>query len=449
MTRKEDIAGAQFARLVDLERSIRAARTPAALHFAIVNETRRLVAYRQAALLIRRGNRLRTIALSDIPEVDRTAPLVQWLERVVRTSGRGGPTEEIRCIDPADLDPRDAAAWSEFGPDRLIRVPLASAQRGFLGVLVLAMEAAPTAPQRVLLEHLAATFAHALQVFQPAGGGIQNAMEGRPRRLMAYLAAAILVFSFAYRVHLTALAPMEIVPTRPFVVTSPLDGVIQQIAVKTNQPVQAGDRLAVLDDTELRNRCTLAEKALEVARAEYDRAGRGAFVDARSQAVLAELEAQVEARRAEVAYARERLSRTTLLAERAGVAITPPPEQWEGRPVRVGEAIMQIADPRQVEARILLPVKDAVLLDAGGRVRLFLDSNPLDPIGAAVLRAEYLPEVTPAGNFAYRIAARLEAEKPVPRIGLRGTAKMYGPSVSLFYYLFRRPLTYLRQMTGL
>ena len=42
-------------------------------------------------------------------------------------------------------------------------------------------------------------------------------------------------------------------------------------------------------------------------------------------------------------------------------------------------------------------------------------------------------------------------EKPsedMPRLGLRGTARIHGEPVSLFYYLFRRPIVTFRQLTG-
>jgi hypothetical protein len=31
---------------------------------------------------------------------------------------------------------------------------------------------------------------------------------------------------------------------------------------------------------------------------------------------------------------------------------------------------------------------------------------------------------------------------------LQGTAKMYGERVSVFFYLFRRPISYVRQLLG-
>lgn len=35
-----------------------------------------------------------------------------------------------------------------------------------------------------------------------------------------------------------------------------------------------------------------------------------------------------------------------------------------------------------------------------------------------------------------------------PRIGMRGTAKIYAEQVSLGYYLFHKPLAYVRQTIG-
>ena len=62
-------------------------------------------------------------------------------------------------------------------------------------------------------------------------------------------------------------------------------------------------------------------------------------------------------------------------------------------------------------------------------------------------RAAYAAELMPGGNLAYRLDARF-IEK-APRIGLRGTAKVYAKRVPLAVYLFRRPLAALRKTLGL
>ena len=52
---------------------------------------------------------------------------------------------------------------------------------------------------------------------------------------------------------------------------------------------------------------------------------------------------------------------------------------------------------------------------------------------------------TAEGVLAYRFRARLEADEPTLRLGLKGTAKIYGPPRLLALWLFRRPIAMVRQ----
>jgi hypothetical protein len=115
--------------------------------------------------------------------------------------------------------------------------------------------------------------------------------------------------------------------------------------------------------------------------------------------------------------------------------------------VRVGERILSIADPAHIEVTILVPVKDAVALEPGNEVRLFLDTDPLNSLRGTVRYVVY--ESTLAGEWpAYKVTAQLDATPSIPRIGLRGTARIYGDQTTVFYYLFRRPITVARQWLG-
>ena len=50
--------------------------------------------------------------------------------------------------------------------------------------------------------------------------------------------------------------------------------------------------------------------------------------------------------------------------------------------------------------------------------------------------------------LAYTVTAKIEQEDIQPRIGLRGSAKIFGDEVRLFFYLFRKPIIVLRQTLG-
>ena len=146
--------------------------------------------------------------------------------------------------------------------------------------------------------------------------------------------------------------------------------------------------------------------------------------------------------------AADQMSRTRVTATRAGLAVFASRKDWEGRPVSTGERIMQIASPDHVQVRIDMPVKDAPVVRDQTRVRVYLDSDPINPLEARLERATYHATPIAGGGLAFVLYAHLGDVAP-PRIGYRGTAQVFGDDVPLIYYILRRPLTALRQMVGL
>ncbi|CAK0754245.1 hypothetical protein CCP1ISM_5690001 [Azospirillaceae bacterium] len=173
-----------------------------------------------------------------------------------------------------------------------------------------------------------------------------------------------------------------------------------------------------------------------------------AFQDPASQAALAVLQSQIALRRAEVAYAASLLERIEVRAERDGIAVFGDANELRGRPVMTGERVMTIADPASAEIAIALPAGDATILEPGAPVRMFLNVAPLEPVAATLYQSGYDVQMTAEGILAYRLKARLDPGVAPPRIGLRGTAKLYGGETSLFQYLLRRPLAAVRRMIG-
>jgi hypothetical protein len=114
----------------------------------------------------------------------------------------------------------------------------------------------------------------------------------------------------------------------------------------------------------------------------------------------------------------------------------------------VGEKVMMIADPSLIDVTVYLPPEDAVELEPGGRVEMLLHVNPLSSMTAEIERASYEAVIGPDGTLAYVIRARLLPDQGLPRIGLRGTAKVYAGRVSLGYYLLRKPLAFVRRSLG-
>jgi hypothetical protein len=437
---------ATLSLLAQLSRRARHAATVEELAFLAVNETHGLVPYRQAALWRREAPGVgRLLALSGVPMIDRNAPFPMWLERVLATIDRQRKTPEPMPVVSSDLPPDLAEDWVEWLPAHALLVPLAGGGE-MRGALLLARDQPwPEGDRRVVVE-VADSYGHA---WAGLDGHRRRSWRAILRDRRIALAVAVLVFAAMWLpVRQSVLAPAEIVPLEPTVVRAPLDGVVERIVVEPNQDVAAGQLLLTLDQTQIRNRLDVARKARDVAEAEYRQAAQQAAFDDKSRQQLAILRGRAEQKQADVTYAESLLARIQVKAERPGIAVFDDPNGWTGRPVRIGERILTIADPAKAEIEIRLPVADAINLEPGTEVALFLNIAPERRIDATLRYASYEAAQGPDGALSYRLKATLAVSAAPPRIGLKGTAEIYGQKVTLFYYLMRRPLAALRQMTG-
>ncbi|CRI59237.1 efflux RND transporter periplasmic adaptor subunit [Pseudomonas sp. CCOS 191] len=432
------VAEHAFALFLGLQRQARQATGPEQLAYNMVNDGQTLFGFRHAALLI--AGKVR--ALTGISVVEAHAPFVAFVERAAHTLQAAGVAAQAGAVDPTTLDIQAQADWRSLSAAHAFWLPLLDRQGKVFGGLWLARDQAFNPAEQALLTQLGETYAHAWLALGPAKPW---RLRWPRRRLLVALGLSLLVLLVPVRQ--SVLAPAEVVPRAGRVVAAPLDGVIAEFLVKPNQTVAVGDLLVRFDATTLKAQVDVAERALGVAEAELKASTQRAFSDAESNARLDLLAARVEQKRAELDYARQLLGRSEIRAERAGIAVFADAERWTGKPVQTGERLMQLADPQQAELRLELPVGDAIALQPGAEVALFLDSDPLHRHGARLERAAYEAQATAAGQLAYRLDAGFD-EAP-PRIGLRGTAKVYGERAPLVYYLLRRPLAALRQGLGL
>ncbi|MCG8568399.1 MAG: HlyD family efflux transporter periplasmic adaptor subunit [Desulfobacterales bacterium] len=451
MKTNHDASQDKLATLFELEKNLRNAPSLKSLEFIIANETGNLIPCDQVALLTfpPSGKAPRVKSVSGMAAPDTTSPFIHWVEKTAALENHGPERLSPHALSWEEL-PRDCIEERDrLSPPHVFWLPLISPVHGLLGILWLARHPNWNNPsEQTLLDHLGLSYAHALQGFHnrptplPLGRWLT-------RPSLSIVLAALACLAMFFPVTLSVLGQARVVPLDAFVLTSPVQGVVERVLVQPNQPVVPGQILARLDDTEMQNQVQVSAKTLEVAMAQLKRAERASFSDADNREALAELEARTDLCRAELDYAQDRLEKSILRAEKNGVAVLSRPDHWQGRPVSPGEAILQVADPSKVEIEIMLPVKDALVLQPGNRVRLFLDQDPLSSLEGRILRFEYDPRPTDRGDLAYVVTAALDPGSPSPRLGLTGTAKVYGESVTLFYYLFRRPITSLRQWWGI
>ncbi|VXD00579.1 Multidrug transporter [Pseudomonas sp. 8Z] len=446
VTPLRDKRAERLAVLLQLERRARAEADLLGLGFLMVNDSRQLLDYHEALLWHHDEGRIS--ACSGLAQLEANAPFMLFLRRHCQHWQAQPWAAELRELSAADADAHSRDEWSEYLSQYLLWVPLRRRDGQLLGCLLLSREQPLARPERAMLELLQDAYAHAwASLAHSQRRHSLGWLRKRPRRALMIGLAALLALALL-PVRQTVLAPAEIVAREPAVLRAPLQAVVEGMLVQPNQPVKAGDALVQLDKRELENRLESARQSLAAADAQLRQTRQQALFDERAKAALAELITRRDQARADVDYLQSNLERSLILAPRDGVAIFDDPSDWIGRPVSLGERILQVADPHDARLDIHLPVADAIALEPGAEVLLFLNSQPGSPLQASLQRYGYRASPAADGSMAYRLDANFAEQDPRIRVGLKGTAKLYGHSTLLFNYVLRRPLAALRVYLG-
>ena len=436
----------KIARLIGLEKKSREARTQDELNFVVVNETRQIFDFVNSYLLLKTPtDKYHVKAVSDLATVDRTAPLATFVENIINDQTSSN-LKEIQNFEVDKISRSLKIKKPKNIPDNILLIPIFSPQRGLQGFLITTRNEKFNDNEVELARHLSLTYGHAYNTFL-TDFSIKDFLKKNFTGKRSWIIILSIIFILIIPIKITSTAPVEVVPKNPRLITAPFDGVVKNIIVNNNDKINSGDLLIQIEDTDLKNSFNLAKQSLQVAEKELLRSRQFSFSNNEEKARLAELMAQVDLKKAEVESTSERLKNSKIYADKDGIAIVDQKNNWQGRPVSVGEKIITIANPEKVEFLIWLPVKDSLIIKENTDVKVFLDINPIKPLKGKLKRASYQSSLSPEEVLSYQISASFEGEE-IPRIGLRGTAKIYGSRVTLFYYLFRKPITFVRQLIG-
>ena len=439
-----------LANLLLLQQRLREAQNEAELGFILVNDTQSLTNYRSGLLWLKssaKADRGLITNVSGAVEHDEHSPFLQWMKLLCLEASRRseGKFSEYK---KADMPPELADEWGSHGSEYLIWCPLYSATGVNLGSLVLWREKAMSESEQRILGNWLAAAGYSLSALRGKAFARSGFVWTSRRRHWAMAAALVLALLMFVPVRLSVLAQAEVVAQDPVVVRSPMDGIISSLHVRPNKVVEEGALLFKLDDTELQTRLDVAQQTLAISRAQYRQAGQSAAFNADAKASLRVLALEGEKRQAEVEYVNLLLERSDVEAQQGGVVIIPSADELVGKPVVTGERLMTIADPLDTQLEAWLAVGDDINLLYDAQIEFFPNVAPDKKFEARLRRLDYKAEPTDSGELAYRIRADFFENKNLPRIGMRGTAKLYGRQVSLAYFLFRRPLATLRRWLG-
>ena len=438
----------KIARLISLEKKTREAKSKDELNFIVVNETREIIDYTTSFLLLKSAtDKFHINAISDIASIDRTAPLVTFVESIINHKTKKD-LKEIESIDLEQFSKKIKKQKPKNIPQYLLCIPIFSPQRGLQGYLLLARNKNFNDNENELVQHLSRTYGHAYNTFL-TNFSIKNFLKKNFTGKKRWITISVIILIFLFPVRMTSTAPVEVVAKNPFLITSPFDGVVKKIIANNNDQIKPGDLLVLLEDIDLSNEFNLAKQSLQVAEKELLRTRQSSFTDNEQKSRLAELIAQVDLKRVELKSAERKLKNSKIYSEKKGVVIVDRKSDWQGKPVAVGEKILTIADPNNIEFLIWLPVKDSIVINQDANTNIFLDINPMNSYKGNIIRSTYEPELSPEEVLSYKLISSFKGNRDTPRIGLRGTAKVYGNRTILFYYLFRKPITFIRQLIGI
>lgn len=443
-----------ISKLLQLEHNCRNCESIKELYYQIVNETRTLVNYSQGVLLtVDFSGKYKVVGISDISVVDSTSPYVQWIENIIIDLNNNEKSKDIFVVDTkTDLKQIDFKSMHEFSPSNILFIPLKSIKenREINYILLLFKEEKWLEKDILILKHLSSSLAYFLFAMRSTGiSQIFKKISLKNKYLK--ISIFLLIILMFLPVRLSVLAPLEVEAKNPYVVTSPLNAVIEEVKVFPNDKIEKEQLLVKFDDVDFNNNYLVAKRTLDVANAQLHTVKQSSFFDATQKSQISQLESQVKLKEAELNFAQEQLGKTKIYAKEDGIAIINNPNDWKGKPVTTGERVFLIAKPQSIELKIMLPVSEAIFLEENALIKAFFDNDPTNSWSGKVKYISYKPELTEQNVLSYKITADFDDIKEngyIPSIGLRGTAKIYSKKVTLFFYLFRKPITAVRQWIG-
>lgn len=283
-------------------------------------------------------------------------------------------------------------------------------------------------------------------------------VAGRPRRGYARMAGRGLVWLAALaavaaalvlvRLPLRVVAGCEVVARSPRLVSAPMEGVIEEVLVSPGQRVVAGDRLAVYDSRLMEEELKISRRQVEVVEAELASARARAFSEPRARGDAALLEARLEQEQARLEALEVRFARREVTAPVDGMVQLDDARAWRGKPVGTGQAILWLVNPEETRVALRLPQDDRVDFDLSRPIRVHLYAMGGEAREARLTYISSFAQPTPDGVYAFPAEAEWLSGGAAPPLGLRGSAMLYGEEASLGYWLFRRPLAWLRRRLG-
>ena len=230
-----------------------------------------------------------------------------------------------------------------------------------------------------------------------------------------------------------------VAPQHLVTIAAPVDGNITSVYAHEGQRVAQGDVLGAMNDWQWRAELASTE-------AKYQQAMLVMQNDlARGAAQSGADREQAEFLHAEVVRARTRVDDAKLRSPIDGIVVTPDLQNVAGKHLDAGNAFAQVLDLSSALLQISIPEQDTVLMSAGERVAIKLDSYPQRTWRGAV--SVVSPEAKAGdGDRTFTAEVPLSNADATLRAGMTGRAKISLGWKPAGYVLLRRPALWAWQI---
>jgi hypothetical protein len=419
------------------------------LRFIAVNELKELINFKKAILIEANSffKDAKITAVSNTPVIDKNTPFILFFKRLFKKSKYD--LTQIQIFQKSDFnnDIEFIKDWSEWMPDKFLWYPFPKQAQNVNGGIILTRTQDFIEGELNLLG----------KVVDALSSNLSSLRKNKPynwkkwissKRYLSYVAIVFFIL-FLLPLKVSVLAPAEVIAGDPLLIRAPLDGVIKEVYVKPNEAVKKGDVLIDFDSAEMQAQLDVAKNALKIAQTELRQISQEAMGDSNAMAMIAAAQGRVEREKSELAYIQNLSERSQIKASKNGIIIFEDVFDWLGRPVVTGERIMLLADPKDTKLEIQLNAQDNIPLPENTSIRFFSNATPHKPYDGTVTFMSYRAAKTADDSMAYRLKAGWSEEYDNLRLGQKGTAKIYGYRRPLIWQILRKPLTVVRQWSGL
>ena len=417
------------------------------LIFFILNETIRYTPYNRAMLWEFPG-RARCLGVSGHAVFDEKSPVLS--ERGSLIDALDAHTELLLLsaeLFPDDMKDQWSNVQQEHSGTSVLWCPLIWDGQVVAGLWLERWGAGVwNSPDQELIRPLIMAYASAWRPYLRSRTGLRGIIRKRRTRLA--VSGVFIALLFFVRIPLRIVAPCEVVPKDPVVVAAPLDGVIDRVLVHPGDLVESGQLLFSYDKEIPLQDLKVARQQVRLIWSDLERARAEAFRSAESKQLVALLETRLEQEQSQLELSESYAQRLDVTAAETAVIMMGDPGEWTGRPVAVGEKVLQLIDPERSKLMIWLPQDDKIAFDEKQQVRVILNAHALHTQYAMLSYQAQHAEMSPAGYSAFLAEADWVSVPDGVQMGLKGHAVLYGKKVSLAYWLFRRPLAAIRVWIG-